>query len=149
MRRLLPSLAFLVALTFAHAATGSLETQVRAADAARVLATIQADVAKLDPLLSNALIYGHADGRVQDKSDYLQAVAAKRLRYEAYDYEELKVTPLSVDIATMTGRVRLRVSLDGKSASMRIRFLAVWRREDDAWRLFAYQSSLAEPTSAK
>lgn len=148
MRRLLPLLVFLVALTFARGATDSLETQVRAADAARVFATIRADVAKLDPLLSSALVYGHADGRVQDKAEYLHAVAAKRMRYEGYDYEEMKITPLGTDVATMTGRVRLRVTLDGKSARLRIRFLAVWRREDDTWRLFAYQSSLAD-TSAR
>jgi ketosteroid isomerase-like protein len=147
MRQFLATLVFATAFCFTRAATDSLEAQIRTADAARVRATLQADIPKLDPLLSAALVYGHADGRVQDKADYLQAVAAQRLRYEGYDYEEMKITPLSVDIATMTGRVRLRVSLDSKTASMRIRFLAVWRREDDAWRLFAYQSSLADASA--
>ena len=144
MRHLFSLLAFVTAFTFAQGARDSLEAQVRAADAARVLATIRADVPKLAPLLSDALVYGHADGRVQGKTDYLHAVAAKRLRYESYDYEEMKITPLGTDVAAMTGRVRLRASFDERPVQMRIRFLAVWRREDDRWRLFAYQSSLAD-----
>jgi len=135
-------LAFIATGVFA--AAPSVEEQVRAADAARVHATIAADADQLAPLLSASLIYGHADGRVQDKQDYLQAVAAKRLRYDRYDYEELRVIPIAPDAAVMTGRARLQASFDGHSVPMRLRFLAVWRREQDTWRLFAYQSSLAD-----
>lgn len=133
----------------APAAPESIAAQIRTADAARVRATMRADVAQLAPLLSAALIYGQADGRVQSKEEYLAAVAAQRMRYESYDYEEMNVIPLAADAALATGRVLARVSLGGRHTQMGIRFLAVWRREDGQWRLVAYQSSLAESPGRK
>jgi ketosteroid isomerase-like protein len=135
MRRLLIFLC-----TAAFAAAGPAE-EVRAADTARVMATIAGDTARLAPLLADALSYGHSNGRVQTKAEFLEAVRSNRVRYEAYDYEEIQVTPVATDLALMTGTARLRASAGGERVAFRLRFLSVWRREDGAWRLFAYQSA--------
>lgn len=120
--------------------------EVRAADTARVLATIAGNSARLEPLLSDALSYGHTDGRVQTKAQFLAAVKTARLKYEAYDYDDVQVARVTADVATMTGRARLRASAGGVRVQYALKFLSVWRREDGAWRLFAYQSAqLAEP----
>ena len=118
----------------------SLQEEVRAADTARIMATIAGDAARLEPLLSDDLSYGHADGRVQNKADFLAALKTVRVKYEAYDYEELHIARVSDDVATMTGRAQLRATAGGKTVAFSLRFLAVWRREDGAWRLCAYQS---------
>lgn len=120
--------------------------EVRAADTARVMATIAGNVARLDPLLSSGLIYGHADGRVQTKAEFLAAVKSGRIKYDSYDYDDVKVTPVTDDVVIMTGRARLRATAGNVSVAFALRFQSVWRREDGAWRLFAYQSAkLAEP----
>lgn len=129
-------------------AAASLTDEVRTADSARVMATIAGDIDRLAPLLSDALAYGHADGRVQSKADFLGAVASSRVKYEAYDYEEVAVTRVDDDVATMTGRAKLRATAAGQQVEFRLRFLSVWRREAGAWRLFAYQSArLPEPAA--
>lgn len=119
----------------------SVQEEVRAADTARVMATIAGNVDRLAPLLSDHLAYGHADGRVQDKAELLAAVGSSRMKYEAYDYEELQITPLDDNVVTLSGRARLRARIGPQLVAFRLRFLAVWRREDGAWRLFAYQSA--------
>ncbi|QYM79533.1 nuclear transport factor 2 family protein [Horticoccus luteus] len=146
MRRLFAVLAAacVFAASVCAAAPDSIAAQIRTADAARVRATMRADVTQLAPLLSSALTYGYADGRVQSKDEYLAAVSAQRMRYESYDYEEMNVTPLVADAAVATGRVLASVALGSQHTHMRIRFLAVWRREEGTWRLVAYQSSLAD-----
>lgn len=137
--------AALLAATVLRAATTAEE--VRAADTARVMATIAGQVARLDPLLSSGLIYGHADGRVQSKTEFLAAVKSGRIKYDSYDYDDVKVTPVTDDVVIMTGRARLRATAGTVSVAFALRFQSVWRREDGAWRLFAYQSAkLAEPT---
>ena len=120
---------------------GSPVEQVRRADAARVMATIAADADRLEPLLSERLSYGHADGRVQTKADLLDALRSSRLRYETYDYEELQITPINDEAATMSGLVRLVASAGEQRVAFRLRFLGIWRREAGGWRLFAYQST--------
>ena len=147
--RLLPAL-LLTALLALRAVAGPQEDAVKAADSARVMATIAGDVARLDPLLSDALSYGHADGRVQTKADFLGAVKTNRVKYEAYDYEEANIARVDDETAIMTGRASLRAIAGDRHVAFRLRFLSVWRRESGAWRLFAYQSTpLSEPATAK
>jgi ketosteroid isomerase-like protein len=123
------------------AAAASLAEAVRAADATRVTVTIAGDADRLENLLSDDLIYGHADGRVQNKTDFLAAVRANRMRYEAYDYEEMHISPVGDDVALISGRASLQVRMDEQPIAFRLRFLAVWHREAGTWRLFAYQSA--------
>ena len=140
MRRLgfLPALLVLLALPLR---AGTVEEEVRAADAARVLATLRGDADRLTRLLSDSLTYGHLDGRVQTKAAFLAAVRSKELTYENYDYQETKITPVAEDVAIMTGRTHLKASAGKQHVEFAIRFLAVWRREDGVWHLFAYQST--------
>ena len=139
-------LLLLFVLVAGRASAASLQEEVRATDAARIMATIAGDTTRLAPLLSDALIYGHADGRVQNKEDFLGAVKSSRMKYEAYEYEELRIDRVSDDVATMSGRAKLRAVAGGKTISFRLRFLAVWRREAGKWQLQAYQSApLTEP----
>ena len=139
--RTLFHLLLLFVLVAGRVSAASLQEEVRATDAARIMATIAGDTTRLAPLLSDALIYGHADGRVQTKDEFLGAVKSSRMKYEAYDYEELQIDRVSDDVATMTGRARLRAVAGGKTIAFRLRFLAVWRREAGKWQLQAYQSA--------
>ena len=123
------------------------EEAVRIADTARVLSTLRGDADRLSRLLSDSLIYNHADGRVQTKEVLLAAVRTNKIKYDAYDYLEKKISRVSDDVAIMSGRAHLKASSPKEHVEFDIRFLAVWRREDGEWRLFAYQSTrLSEPT---
>jgi len=125
---------------------GSLEEEVKIADTARVLSTLRGDADRLSRLLSDGLIYGHVDGRTQTKEVFLAAVRTNKIKYEAYDYLETRITRVSDEIALMTGRAHLKAVAGSQHVNFSIRFLAVWRREDGVWRLFAYQSArLDEP----
>ena len=119
---------------------------MRAADTSRVLATIAGNVTRLEPLLSNSLHYMHADGRVQTKAEFLAAVKTAQIKYEAYNYGDVKVTRVTDDVALMSGRARLRATAGTLHVEFTLSFLSVWRREDGAWRMVAYQSAkLSEP----
>jgi ketosteroid isomerase-like protein len=128
-------------LTAPFMRAGQWEDEVRAADTARVMATIAGKAERLGPILSDALTYAHADGRVQSKAEFLNAVRAGRIKYEAYDYDDVKVSRVTDDVATMSGRARLRASAGDVRVEFSLKFLSVWRREDGTWRLFAYQSA--------
>jgi hypothetical protein len=145
MRRLGCLLALTVLLALPLRAE-TVEEQVKIADTARVLSTLRGDADRLSRLLSDSLIYGHADGRVQTKEVFLAAVRTNKIKYEAYDYQETKITRVSDEIALMTGRAHLKAAAGPQHVNFSIRFLAVWRCEAGVWRLFAYQSArLDEP----
>ncbi len=145
MRRLAVCLV-LLSLVCLPARAISVADEVRTADTARVLATVRSDTHRIASLLSDQLHYGHADGRMQTKNEFIAAVRTSQMKYEAYDYLEREVAPVSDDVAIMTGRAKLKVSINGRRLEFVIQFLAVWRREHGAWHLFAYQSAqLGEP----
>ncbi|MCC6414554.1 MAG: nuclear transport factor 2 family protein [Opitutaceae bacterium] len=136
-------LGLLVGLVPLQAA--SLSAEVRAADTRRIMATIAGDAERVAELLSDDLRYGHADGRLQSKADFLAAVRSNRMRYEAYDYEEMQIERAADDIAVITGRASLRVRTTEQHLAFRLRFLALWRNEAGVWRLLAYQSTQLPP----
>jgi hypothetical protein len=136
--KFLPALLLILLSPVLRAGTSE---EVRAADTARVMATIAGNASRLDPLLSSELVYAHSDGRVQTKAEFLNAVRSGKIKYDAYDYDDVKVKPVTDDVVTMTGRAHLRASIGDVRAEFSLKFLAVWRRENGVWRLFAYQSS--------
>jgi ketosteroid isomerase-like protein len=142
MKTLLHLTAFVfLGLASLSAAENAAYVAVRRADTARIQATIAGDAARLSSLLSDDLTYGNADGRVQTKAELITAVATNRVRYDAYDYLDAKLRELASGAVAMSGRAQVRAHAGEKVVEMTLRFLAVWRQEDDGrWRLAAYQS---------
>jgi len=136
--RLSPLLLVLFStLTFAASRD---ETAVRAADERRIQATVGGNIATLEKLLSDELMYAHADGRVQNKAQYITALATNQTKYVSVEPQEVTFQSIDTDAATLSGRAKLTVESNGRQLSFTLRFLAVWRREDGHWRLLAYQS---------
>jgi hypothetical protein len=146
MRRLAASFV-LLCLVLTPVRAMSVADEVKAADTARVLATVRGDTQRIAALLSDQLHYGHSDGRGQTKEQFIAAVRSSQMKYEAYDYLEREVTPVSDDVATMTGRAKLKVSAGERRLEFVIQFLAIWRRESGAWHLLAYQSAQLPPAA--
>ena len=145
MRHLTAFLPLLLVLALPLRA-GSVEEEVKIADTARVLSTLRSDTDRLARLLSDSLIYCHADGRVQTKEVFLAAVRTNRIKYDAYDYQDTKITRVTDDVAIMTGHAQLKASMGQEHVAFALHFLSVWRRESGEWRMVAYQSSrLSEP----
>lgn len=118
---------------------------VKHADVARVRATIAGNANELAALLSNGLIYGHADGRVQTKAEFIAAVISNQMKYEAYDYGPTQLVETAPGVVTMSGLARIKASAANQHVAFTLRFLAVWRNEGGQWRLFAYQSATVPP----
>lgn len=140
MNRTLTTLLALFILTAPLSAANAI-VEVQRADAARVKATIAGDAVRLGELLTDDLLYGHNDGRIQNKTEFINAVAGNQIKYEAFDYQDTKLVETAPHVVTMTGRVHLKVSRGATRVEFGIRFLAVWREDNGQWRLHAYQSA--------
>lgn len=135
---LLPLLALLAAPLLA--APDPVLDAARAADDARVAATIAADRAKLDEIFSNDLNYAHSSGVVNDKTAYMEAIMSGHTKYLSIDYEQRKFTAAQPGIVLMTGRCHVKSTNDGQPLALYLSFLAVWRLEGGTWRFLAWQS---------
>jgi hypothetical protein len=151
--RFLPASAWVVLLFLclhAGAATGRAQTlsdaDVLAADEKRVAAMIAKDAAAVSAVLSDSLVYGHADGRVQTKEQLLAALAANTMEYRSIHYKSREVRALGT-ARGLSGVATLQVVSSGSPLEFTLRFLAVYVPEGGAWRLAAYQSVQILPAS--
>ena len=103
-------------------------------------ATKAGDQARLEAILSNDLHYAHSSGKVDSKASLIKALTARTSVYESFHYQERKFTLIGAGLATMTGRVLVKVGPAGKPNELDLSILAIWREENGKWRFLAWQS---------
>jgi hypothetical protein len=137
----LPALAADKATPPAFANEGErLRAALAAADDERLAATKAGNQARLEAILSNDLHYAHSNGKVDTKTSLIANLVARASVYESFDYKERKFTLIGAGLATMTGRVLVKVGPAGKPNELDLSILAIWREEQGKWRFLAWQS---------
>lgn len=141
MKILLPLIGLLgLFVTTVRGAESAVLGELRAADDERIAAMVADDHARLDAILSDDLRYAHSTGTVDNKASFVHALDTGLGKYVGVDYETRDFKIASNDIALMSGRATFRIEPNGKSMSLHLGFLAVWRRENGHWRFLAWQS---------
>ena len=101
-------------------------------------AQLEADKAGLAQVTSEHVSYGHSDGRVETKEQFIQGVMGRKQVVKTLTFPELKVAV--VDNAAVVRHIYLSDSeLDGKATTTRIGAIQVWQKQDGAWKLLARQ----------
>jgi ketosteroid isomerase-like protein len=116
---------------------------VRAADDTLVLlesrlraAQLAGDIAALEALISDDLLFTGPDGALATKADDLAAHASGAVRFVVHEPEELRVRSISDSVAVCALRARLSVEVHGAPVVGTFRYTRVWAREgDDVWRV--------------
>ncbi len=104
----------------------------------RCRALLDADIDALGELLSDRLVFAHATARYEDKTSLLQKMGEGNIVYNTLEVTEQRVIELG-DSALLLSRLTADVSVGGQPRRIDNRTLSVWTREDDCWRLVAYQ----------
>jgi ketosteroid isomerase-like protein len=99
---------------------------------------LEADRAKLDQVASPQISYGHSDGRVETKEEFIHAVMTRKQIVKSLAFPELKVAV--VGDAAVARHIYLSESeRDGKATTTRIGALQVWQKQNGDWKLLARQ----------
>ena len=106
-----------------------LEARLRAAQ-------LSADVAELDALLDDVLLFTGPDGQLGTKAQDLAAHGSGAVRFREHEPEELHVRRVGSDVAVVALRARLAVEVGGSLVRGTYRYTRVWARgQDGAWRV--------------
>lgn len=124
--------------------------EVTAADDARVTATLNVDKTALEKIFSDDLHYAHSTGVVDTKADFIEILTSGKNKYLKIDYLKRDFSFPASEIALMTGQVRIKSDSVTRGVNeFTLSYLAVWKKENDAWRFHAWQSArLPEPEPA-
>lgn len=104
-------------------------------------AQLNADVDQLDALISDDLLFAGPDGSLVSKADDLAAYRSKVIRILSHQPEELLVRRVRADVFLVSLRARLRGIHAGTAFSVQARYMRVWARGPEGWRVVGGQAS--------
>jgi clan AA aspartic protease (TIGR02281 family) len=126
---------------------GAADPEIVALEARLRAAQLGADVAALDHLIADELLFTGPDGQLGTKAQDLAAHGSGAVRVRAHEPEELRVRRVGPDAAVAALLTRLAVDVGGTRVEGRYRYTRVWAREGGApWRVVGGQvSAVAAP----
>lgn len=131
------TLALGLSLAVSHAETPE---QIQALDREWAQACVQADLAKLEQILSDDLTYTHSSGEMQTKAQFIATIREGKTRYRSIEFQQSSVR-IYGNTAVTNNEVRVSLTIDGKDVSVHPRFLHVWVKHDGRWQLAAHQGT--------
>ena len=101
-------------------------------------ALLSADKGQLAKLTTEQLSYGHSDGRVQDKAQFIDGVATRKAIVKSLTFPQLTVA-VAGNAAVVRHVYESESETDGKTTTVKIGALQVWQKQDGNWKLVARQ----------
>lgn len=125
-----------------------------AADEAAVGQTVEAlrkaifgqEQAQLEALCSEQLSYGHSDGRVENKAQFVQGVMTRKATLKSLTLSDHTTAIVGIDAIARHTWVS-ESETDGKATTTKIGVLQVWQQQGGSWKLLARQSVRLQPAT--
>lgn len=140
MKKILLSIAFASCCFFTTQAQKKKEIPVTSAVAALVKAMETGDRTALEKLSSDYLSYGHSGGHVENKAEFVEAIASG-----TSDFLTIDISKQSIDVTGKNAIVRHQLdakTMDkGKPGEAHLNVLYVFRKENGEWKMLARQAA--------
>jgi hypothetical protein len=101
-------------------------------------AQLEADRTKLAQVTSDQVSYGHSDGRVETKEQFIHGVMTRKQVVKSITFPDLKLS-VAGNAAIVRHIFLSESELDGKATTTRIGALQMWQKQDGTWKLLARQ----------
>lgn len=118
----------------------TIEKDILALEDKRCTAMTKNDIAALEGMFHDDLIYTHSSAVVDTRASYLEALKSGHTRYHSVQRSDEKVR-LYGDTALVTGRAIIDVTVKGEKKHLDTRFLDVWTKTPQGWKFVAWQST--------
>jgi hypothetical protein len=109
-------------------------------DRKRMTAMAQKDIATLETLLSDDLVYCHSSARLDTKQSLIGAMQSGATVYTGVDPSDVTAKDLGVAVVR-TGVARIQVLSNGKPNAFSVRFTDVYAKKGASWQMVSWQST--------
>lgn len=109
-------------------------------DKKRMTAMAQKDVATLNELLADDLVYTHSSARLDTKQSLIGNMESGSTVYTSVVPSNVKAQDLG-DTVVLTGECRISVNAGGRPNSFGVRFTDVYANRGGRWQMVAWQST--------
>jgi ketosteroid isomerase-like protein len=115
---------------------GAADPEIVALEARIRAAQLDADVASLECLIADEILFTGPDGQLGTKARDLEAHGSGAVRFRVHEPEELRIRRVGKDVAVSALRARLEVEVGGTLVRGTYRYTRVWAREEASpWRV--------------
>jgi ketosteroid isomerase-like protein len=109
-------------------------------DKKRMAAMAQKDVATLNALLADDLVYTHSSARLDTKQTLIGNMESGATVYTAVEPSDVMAQDLG-DAVVLTGSCRISVMSGGRPNSFGVRFTDVYANRGGRWQMVTWQST--------
>jgi ketosteroid isomerase-like protein len=109
-------------------------------DKKRMAAMARQDIATLNALLSDDLVYTHSSARVDTKQSLIGAMESGATVYTAVEPSDVVAQDLGTAVV-LTGAARISVTSNGNPINFGVRFTDVYVNKGGEWQMVAWQST--------
>ena len=113
---------------------------IRRLEDERFRAMCEGDVATLNRLLADSLVYTHSYGGADSKASYLDGIRAKKWQYRKIE-RPVENIQIHGDCAIVTGKVKIELLSEGKPKTLNSAYTNVWIKGAKGWQMVAWQST--------
>ena len=117
-----------------------IEADVLRADDRRFEAMRKGDWAALDAVLADDLTYVHSTARLESKAEHIANLRAGKPHYRGIAPRD-RHARVHGGVGIVNGVSDMHVERDGKENRFTVRYLAVYAKAGNAWRMIAWQST--------
>jgi hypothetical protein len=109
-------------------------------DKKRMQAMVAKDLATLESLLADDLVYTHSSARLDTKQSLIVGMTSGSTVYTAVEPSDVKAQDLG-DTVVLTGVAQIRVVANGTPNAFGVRFTDVYARRNGRWQMVTWQST--------
>lgn len=109
-------------------------------DKKRMTAMAQKDIATLNELIADDLIYTHSSARLDTKQSLIGNMESGSTVYTSVVPSDVKAQDLG-DTVVLTGSCKISVNAGGRPNSFGVRFTDVYARRNGRWQMVTWQST--------
>ena len=109
-------------------------------DKQRMDAMAKKDLAALNALISDDLVYTHSSARLDTKQSLLDNMESGGTVYTSVVPSDVKAQDLG-DTVVLTGSCKISVMSQGRPNSFGVRFTDVWANKAGKWQMVTWQST--------
>jgi len=109
-------------------------------DKKRMQAMAKKDVATLQSVLADDLIYTHSSARLDTKKSLIDNMTSGATVYTSVEPSDVKAQDLG-DTVVLTGIAQIKVTANGNPLAFGVRFTDVYAKRDGRWQMVTWQST--------
>lgn len=109
-------------------------------DRKRMQAMAAKDIATLQAVLADDLVYTHSSARLDTKRSLINAMLSGATVYTSVEPSDVMAQDLG-DAVVLTGIAQIKVVSNGTPNAFGVRFTDVYARRDGSWQMVTWQST--------